>query len=282
MRALCCIVSLLLMADSYANEIDKLHSNADVSNFLIKRISKQFKEQPVLENNTAQTDTAAFSRNSFFKTDIDNNQLTDLIIYGNKLMVILDKGNNDYQVRYLDRGPYLPRSADLIFIDTAATPKKIVVRQFKNEISQYDTLVYLFNSFIEYNRHPLETLVFEQVHFATSRCLGECPVFQMTIRKDRAAAYNAMLFNELTGNFIGTIPQNEFDELLQLLKYINPDQVKDAYSVNWTDDQTAFTKITFNGRSKVIRDYGRLGTYGLGILYLKFLRWRTSVDWSEQ
>ncbi|MES1224775.1 MAG: DUF6438 domain-containing protein, partial [Bacteroidota bacterium] len=264
----------------FANDIDKLQTNEDVSNFLIKKISKKFKDYPLLNSNPQETDIQP-GRNKFFKTDIDNNRLTDLIIYGNHLVIILDKGGNDYEVRYLDGGAFQQNNANLISIDSAGMPKKIIIQQFGRPKEQYDTLVYLFNSFIEYNPHPDQTLNFEKIIFRTSPCLGECPVFEITISKDREAMYKAVRFNEQAGGFSGFIPKTEFDDLVLFLQYLQPDKLKSSYSVGRTDAQSARTEILYNGKSKIVSDYGEIGSYGLNTLYLRFFRWRTSVDWTQ-
>ncbi|HVW60593.1 MAG TPA: DUF6438 domain-containing protein [Puia sp.] len=117
--------------------------------------------------------------------------------------------------------------------------------------------------------------------FKTSQCYGRCPVFELTINKDRTATYHAIMYNDKAGEFKGIIPAQEFDELMELLRYLEPDKLNDRYDVSWTDDQTATTEIQYNGLSKTISDYGKIGTFGLAILYNKFFAWRTSVDWAK-
>jgi hypothetical protein len=277
------ILLLLLCSSCFANDIDKLQTNEDVSNFLIKKISKKFKEYPLLKTDPqVAADTSIYGRNKFFKVDVDNDSRTDLIIYGNHLVIILDKGNNNYEVRYLDGGAFQQNNASLVAIDAVSLPRKIVIRQFERDKEHYDTLVYLFNGFIEYNPQPDEAFSFEKIILKTNQCFGECPVFELTINKDRTAMYKAIRFNGETGEFTGTVPKNEFEDLLLLLKYLRPGKLSNNYSVGWTDAQTATTKIFYNGESKFITDYGEIGTYGLNMLYIKFFRWRTSVDWYDK
>jgi Domain of unknown function (DUF6438) len=275
-------VYLFLCSACFANDIDKLQTNEDVSNFLIKKISKKFKEYPLLESNPRVFGPDQINRNNFFKIDVDNNKLTDLIISGIHLVIILDKGSSNYEVRYLDGGAFQQNNANLISVDSVALPRKVIIQQFDRDKEHYDTLVYLFNSFIEYNVHPDETFNFEKIILKTNQCFGECPVFEMTINKDKTAIYKALRFNGETGEFAGTVPQKEFDDLVSLLKYLQPGKLKDNYSVGWTDAQTATTKVFYGGQSKFITDYGEIGTYGLNTLYLKFFRWRTSIDWYDK
>lgn len=282
MKAIYFLICMLVNLAGFANDIDKLQTIDDVSNFLIKKISKKFKEYPLLNNSLTETDTAKFGRNKFFKVDVDNDSRTDLIIYGNHLVVILDKGNSNYEVRYLDGGAFQQNNASLVSIDDASLPRKIIIRQFERDRYHYDTLVYMFNSFIEYNAHPDQTFAFEKIILKTNQCFGECPVFELTINKDRTATYKALRFNGETGEFTGTLPKNEFDDLTGLLKYLEPGKLSDNYSVGWSDAQTATTKIFYSGKTKFITDYGEIGSYGLNTLYLRFFRWRTSVDWYDK
>lgn len=281
MKTIHCLLFLLFCSACFANDIDKLKTNEDVSDFLIKKISKKFRDFPVLDNGRQQADTAKFGRNKFFKVDVDNNSQTDLIIYGNHLVVILDKGAGLYEVRYLDGGAFQVNNARLISIDDGSLPTKIIIQQFERPKEQYDTLVYLFNSFVEYNPHPGAVFNFEQITFRTNPCLGECPVFKITINKDRSAAYVAVKYNEQTGSYTGNVPKKEFDELLSLLAYLQFDKIKNSYSVNLSNSQTVTTEIVYNSKSKTIIDYGEIGTFGLNLLYLKLFRLRTSVDWYE-
>src|SRR5579871_4161383 len=101
MKALYAIFFLILSKTLFANDIDKLMTNDDVNNFLVKKINKQIKDYPVLESQS--TDTLKYGLNKFFKVDLDNNHLTDLVINGKHLMVVLDKGKGNYELQYLDR-----------------------------------------------------------------------------------------------------------------------------------------------------------------------------------
>jgi hypothetical protein len=69
--------------------------------------------------------------------------------------------------------------------------------------------------------------------------------------------------------------------LIAILQYIQLDRLDNNYAVNWTDDQTAFIEISYNNKTKVISDYGEIGTFGLSSLYAKFFNWRKSIQWTE-
>jgi hypothetical protein len=281
MKTLIFILFFFLASNCFGNDIDKLQTSEDVYRFLIKKVSKDFKKQPpFLYDNSQLVDSSG--RNKFFKIDIDNNGLTDLLIYGYQVFfAVLDNGKNDYSVRYLDRGAFLLNTATLVSIDTSAQPTKIIIQQSEKPKHQTDTLVYKFKNFIEYNSNPLTVFVFEKIHFKTNQCFGRCPVFEITVNKDRTATYKAIKYNDETGDFKGTIPEKELDELIAILRYIQLDKLNINYAVNWTDDQTAFTEISYNNKLKVVNDYGEIGTFGLTRLYAKFFNWRKSIQWTE-
>jgi hypothetical protein len=282
MKTLHFILLLFFAATCFANDIDRLQSNGDVSNFLIRKVDKKYKKYPPLDINPKVVDTSRYQRNKFFKVDIDNNGLTDLIIYGYRtLFTVLDSGKNNYSVHYLDRGTFLSNTATLISIDTSSAPTKILIKQSEKPENLVDTLIYKFNYFIEYNSTPIVDFNFEGISFKTNQCFGTCPMFEITVNKDRTATYKAVKYNDETGFFKATIPQKEFDELILLLRYISLDKVSYSYAVNWTDDQTAFTEIKYNNKTKSIVDYGQIGTFGLSILYSKFFNWRKSIEWTE-
>jgi len=265
-----------------ANDIDKIRTNEDVNLFLVKNVNRKFKDRPPLEMNVKISDTNRYARNRFFKVDVDNNGLTDLVINGfENLFVILDYGKNNYEVLYIDSGTFLGNTATLISIDTFTIPKKIIIHQSERPQQQIDTLILMFNRFIEYNPKPARDFDLEEIKFRTDQCFGECPIFEMTIKKDRTATYKAIRYNEETGEFHGEIPKKEFEELVAILKYLRIDKLNGKYDVDWTDDQTATTEINYNKKKKIIVDYGKIGTYGLSRLYSKFFGWRKNIEWTE-
>ncbi|MBS1915261.1 MAG: hypothetical protein JST87_03230 [Bacteroidetes bacterium] len=278
MKTLYTILFIFFSQTLFANDIDKLTTNEDVNNFLFKKINKQIKDHPVLESKS--TDTLKYGLNKFFKVDLDNNHLTDLIINGKHLMVVLDKGKGNYELQYLDRSAPFLFSTKLISIDAESFPEKIIILQSKH--SSPDTLIYKFERFVEYNPYPATDFIFEKITFKTERCPGQCPVFEMQVNKDHSVAYNAGEYNLQLGSFQGVLDDKEFKELIDVLKYLPIEKLKDKYAVEWKDDQTAATKISYNGKSKMIVDYGEAGSFGLAKLYSLFFEWRNTTEWLRQ
>lgn len=281
MKLLNLFLFLLINSVCFGNDIDALQTCHDVNQFLAKKVDKFFKQYPPLYDSPSVA-LVKSGRNKFFKVDMDNNGLTDLIVYADEhLLAVLDDGKGKYWLNYLDNGTFSSNKVTLISIDSASLPRKIIIQQWKKSGKTPDTLISMFHGFIEYNTHPARDLSFEKITFKTSQCYGHCPVFELSINKDRTAAYHAIMYNDKGGEFKGVIPAQEFDELMELLRYIGPDKLDNRYDVGWTDDQTATTEIKYNGLSKIISDYGKIGTYGLAILYNKFFSLRTSVDWTK-
>ncbi len=266
----------------FANDIDKLQTIQEVNIFFAKKLDKSYKKYPPLDEAPKVIDTTKYGRNKFFKLDFDGNGLTDLIVYSYRnLLLVTDNGKAGYSVHTLDNGTFLLNTVDLIAIDDSSVPRKIIVHQKEKPETQTDTLVFKFNSLIEFNSNSDIKFEFQEITLKTSRCFGTCPVFEMTIKKDRKAIYKAIEFNEESGNFISIIPTKEFDEMISLLRYLRFDSLSNEYRVNWTDDQTATTEIKYNGKVKTISDYGEIGTFGLVILYSKLFNWRRLIEWRE-
>ncbi len=282
MKAFCLIALLFICIACLGNDIDKLQTIRDVNNFINKKIDKSFRKHLLLDEDPKLIDTAKYGRNKFFKVDIDNNGLTDLLVYGYRdLFMILNNGKNNYTVYNLYKGDFNSYSVELISIDTLVLPRKIIIHQDVKPITQTDTLIFKFNSFIEYNPEPYYNFAFEKITLKTNRCFGTCPVFEMTINKDQTIAYKGIMYTEEQGNYKGFMPAKEFNELISLLKYLQFDKLPDKFEVNWTDDQTATTEVSYNSKIKIISDYGEIGSFGLAKLYSKFFYWRKIIEWRD-
>ena len=70
------------------------------------------------------------------------------------------------------------------------------------------------------------------------------------------------------GEYKAEIDNKSYSDIINLLNYIDFQNLNDEYAVNWTDDQTSYITITYDqGKIKTIRDYGLIGTHGLDKLY---------------
>lgn len=146
------------------------------------------------------------------------------------------------------------------------------------------TLAFNTGTFVEENTNPTKNNI-EKIEFSTSGCFGTCPIFDLTINADRTIQWDAKRFNkignkEVKGDFNTTITKDKYTEIIDLLNYIDFVNLKDDYSVNWTDDQTVTLQVTYNkGKIKTIKDYGMIGTRGLKKLYQLLYELRENQEW---
>ncbi len=275
------IACFFLASFCYANKIDKLANNKEVQFFLKKNISRDFKYRTLFKTTAFISDTTSLANREFSKLDIDKNGLTDLIVHGYETFVVLDNGNEGYMFRDLGRGNSSANELTLIKIDTSNGLCKLLLKQrIKNE-DEIDTLIFKFKNFIEYNEKSETEFNFESIKIETKRCLGACPIFEMTLHSDRSVNYDAIEFNDLKGKYNGFLNEDDFHAFIEVLKYIKLDQLKISYAVDWTDDQAIKLEINYNGKTKVIVDYGKIGTFGLSMLYVKIFSWRNKIEWTE-
>ncbi|GAB3503349.1 DUF6438 domain-containing protein [Emticicia fontis] len=277
---------IILLSCKQNNEIDKLQTFKQVNQFISDKIDKEsfYRREIVIDTIPGEfysyTDSVKYIKNNkFFKIDIDNNGLTDLLLNKNRVIVaLLDKGNKKYETHFLNEKEIAHIYADsLISIDR----QKVIVLRVAHPKPRIDTLIYKFDGFLEYNPKVNTDFNFNKMRFTTTMCYGICPVFEIIVNKDRTATYNAIQYNKKQGEFRATIPTEEFDELMALLIYLNLANLKGNYEVGWTDDQTATTQISYSGINKSIEDYGLQGTFGLKLLYKKMFDWRERIDWKK-
>jgi hypothetical protein len=262
-----------------ANKIDQLHTKQDVERFLLKDVSRKFKNFFLFEYHPGK-DSNALS-NSFFKLDINADGLTDLVVNCGSLWVIIDKGKETYSPFTLFQYGEMSDQT-LIGIDSTSKTKKLVICRRYSRETILDTLAWQAGGFMEYNATPLEPFKFQGIKVSTTMCFGTCPVFEMSVDPEGKAVYHAIQYNDEKGRFKGTIPDKSLASMLRVLRYLPLDSLRDQYTVDWTDDQTITVEIRYNGKVKKIEDYGELGTFGLKRLYSFFFYWKKRVKWEKE
>lgn len=275
------------------SEIDNLKTNKEVNKFLTENVLKD-SHTTVLDE--SKTNTSKYGKNKFYKLDLNNDGLTDLIVDGEYFFAVIDKGNKKYEIHPIDRGAFSLDKYTLTNITYLDRTPLFVIRKYKTVFVNPDleehriggketekTLILKFGNFIEYNSKP-DNFKIEEIKFSTSGCFGSCPVFEIVIDRNKNAIYKAIEYNDDDdGKFSGTIDSDSYDKLIQTINYINTSNLKNEYSVQWTDDQTASLEIKFdNGKTKKISDYGLIGTFGLENLYSQLLILRKTQKWTKQ
>ena len=157
------------------------------------------------------------------------------------------------------------------------------------EILQTDTLVYKFGDFINMNSTHTYSPEIASIHFETYICYGGCPVFYLSIQKNG----NTFLQKKETifldhdpamkpGKFKGTIHAAQWNEIKELIHYINITTLKDSYESNALHQRSGRLKIAFtDGSSKTISDYGLKGNFSLRLLYDWLYRLRENQVWKK-
>lgn len=289
------ILLLLLLcsaaiAPAATNEIDSLNTKEAVDHFLRTKVFPRWKDVSFFDTTKAENFRKKREQ-TFFKADLDNNGLTDLLVQGEYFFAVMDKATGKYDIQMFDRGSFLiekHRVKNIIYKNNI--PLLLIGwfsehngRKYAPTIDSLerktDTLLYQYGGFCEYNPVP-DSLSIEEIEFTTSGCFGSCPVFELSIKGDGRATYKAIKHNKEEGKFKARIDSASLAQLFKTINYLQLHSLKDEYSVGWTDDQTVNLSITFtNGWEKKISDYGAIGTYGLQCLYAQLFALRETQQW---
>ncbi|MCW4468152.1 DUF6438 domain-containing protein [Flavobacterium sp. MFBS3-15] len=247
--------------------------------------------------------------NSFYKADFDNNGYSDLLVLGGwrlgadspedelayDCFLIMNFENNTSKIFELQKDfrnfdvpeiRYYEGREPLLVIHSSEN------MDYKNPTTKQITETKLtgkFGVFTEYNEKPAAVKI-ERIEYEAGPCLGTCPMFKMTINKDGAATFFAEYynfsegsdvdFNKPEGTFKTNLKNQEFEQLMNVLNYIDFKNLKNQYSVRYTDAPIADITITYdNGKTKHIYDNGMKGTYGLRAVYGLLADLRFNQDW---
>ena len=283
------------------NYIDSITSAKQIES-LITKINKRYSDFKVNEtliypgdysNIDCKKISDSLNVKPWQKGDFDNNGLTDILIIGNwqrhHIICILDKGDNNYEIKSITRRSFQECTFPIVMADTSIEyfyPSYYERGNSDKPKLQNKNLIYKFGDFIESNSNPSNHKI-EKIEYSTTACYGTCPIFSLTINPDRFTIWNATSFNEIhkkeiKGEFKTTLEEKQFNLIIHLLNYIDFEKLNESYAVGWTDDQSCILKITYdNGKSKIIRDYGLIGTFGLDRLYQLLFELRENQKWTK-
>ena len=232
---------------------------------------------------------------SFYKADFDHNGLTDMLVTGEDyrclILVLLSFPDDSVFINPLTRRFF----QDCIFpvvksdgnIDLYYAKDPYGFAKISKPEMAMKTLTYKFGDFIEKNANPPHHKI-NRIEYQTEGCYGACPIFTLTLTGTGDSKFVARAFNfdehsndgKGEGEYATTLNSKHWNELVEILNYIDFPQLSDRYNVNWTDDQTSTLVVDYDdGKTKVIRDYGLLGTYGLQLLYHKLFEIRKNQNW---
>jgi len=243
---------------------------------------------------------------SYYKTDFDHNGYTDLLVIGDNKdcwgekscsfnsMVIMNFGNDSLKYvnivrdRHTSIVPTIEKRKDetILIINN---PDQISWKNEKYKDGSIDSLVYRNGDFIEYNPKVVKHSI-ERIEFSTGPCFGTCPIFSLTLSINGKSEFTAEAYNfgddsydeNVDGKYICNLEEKKWNELTELINYIDFANLEKDYAVNWTDDQSCTLKIVYDGNKiKEIRDYGLIGTFGLKKLYEQLFELRFNQNWKK-
>ncbi|NMH27917.1 DUF6438 domain-containing protein [Flavobacterium silvaticum] len=266
-----------------------LYSYDSISDFRLKYESAGY--CPVL------ADSAHMDKN-FLKADFDNNGYNDLLVvarykdYSLSLFTVF--GYKDaYRVKSMTDGSMDDcRYPQLVAID--GLPALNLFFYERNSLTdrgiQKKKLVYKYGGFIEYNPNPKKHRI-QKILIQVWPCFGKCPFFKMELNADKSACLEAINYNykvikfpefsgEIRGVFTTNIKDKDFGGFIDLVNYLDFENLREEYTVMYSDAASVDIEITYDdGKVKKIHDYGTVGTYGLIRLYQITEELRFNQDW---
>lgn len=243
---------------------------------------------------------------TFYKTDFNNDGLTDLLLIGGWEIVKVKPKDQLYQFNsqvVLNGGKGKPKSFSIALnyniafvpqiIHTEELPFLVLhhpqnldsmsLRQPRRDTLQVK-LVYKFGHFVEFNKNPVEHHKIKKIEYYNLS--GEFgPFFQMILNKNNESWFIAISnnpeehrYNE--GTYKAIIKNHDFKEISDLLNYIDFKNLREDYSIYNTGPPSMALRITYdNGKVKEIFNNAGAGTYGLEAIYSLMMELRFSQDW---
>jgi len=146
-----------------------------------------------------------------------------------------------------------------------------------------------------YSCSPQKTSQYSQIEYEAGACFGFCPIFKITIQRDKTAVIEAERFTFAKGNskadfskpkegtFKTTLTPENFQKLIQLLNGADLKSLKSEYkNKNVSDLPTAYLRIKYgDGTLKNIEDYGKNGTLKLDEIYQFIENLRFVEKWKK-
>jgi len=274
------VTFMLLLLSSvlcFGNKIDELKTPEDVLKFIKMTLNKE-------ESFQAKPKKPGAIDFNFIKLDLNKDGMTDILVNGKYLYAVIDNdGQNNFKEIFIGDSYF---DYELLSVDSTGKLPMLTVQK-ENDYDRYsgkeikvdpDTLVIKFGGFIEFNSLPKQ-IDFKEIKITTTACFGTCPVFELTISKNRQAILTAKKYNRLNGIYKAVIDSKTFEDLTDILSYVNIDSLKNSYAIGWTDNPAIDIQIQYNGLTKNIHDYGLKGTFGLKRLYEVLYAIKDTEDW---
>ncbi|MDR6404977.1 MULTISPECIES: hypothetical protein [Chryseobacterium] len=279
-KALFFVLFLCFLSTLYSqklNKIDSLLSTNDVKNFIKNENNKSNYELNIDDKIDYDwycnviADSLKLKQN-WGKADFDNNGLTDLLVTGNttegpRTIYILDKGNY-FESKTLSKGKLYEQCSFSTVKGNKIEYQSVKILDRYGSLSKLtkENLVYKYGDFIEENGNPKRHNILEIELEATGSYWNRSSTkIKIVSNKDITwiidEDYNTKVSSSKLSN-------EEFKGIIDLLHYIDFENLEEEYNVSYSDAGTTSLKITYdNLKVKNISDYGGMGTRGLTKLY---------------
>ncbi len=94
-----------------------------------------------------------------------------------------------------------------------------------------------------------------RITLSRTLCYGTCPDYSVEIHGDGAVIYTGNRYVAVTGVEKSRISMDGVRELLDLFRKADYFSLRDEYAARVTDNPTFFTSISFDGKTKKVRNY---------------------------
>ena len=282
------ILLFFIAAISFGQTIDQIRSDKDAITFITTNFSdlgnlrySENRSNDFLENR--KWDVADFDKNG--KADLLITGTTDSV--RNMAYVVLAGTSNQYTLKDVTPGGYflIPVSV----IKKIGNDNVIILLQSVSTKKWSDTLIYKFGVFLKYNSFVRDRKI-SLLHYRSTGCPGSCPVYKIiidnlsraTLEATRLADFSSNPADSLQGTYYSKLSAEKFNELTELINYIDLSSLKSHYTISKTDQPTGIIEIVFTDSShKRIDDYGKVGTPGLIVFHEYIDKLRFSESWKK-
>ncbi len=291
----CFYLSLFYSQDKKVfNKIDSLTSAKDVQDFINNEHHKinyylSIDEKIDYDQYCKVIADSLNLRQNWEKAHFDNNGLTDLLVTGNKhegykTIYILDKGDH-FESKNLSLGELYEKCSFSSVKDNKIEYQSVKILSRLGFLSNLikENLIYKYGGFIEENIAPKRHNILV-IEFENSVSYWNRSILEMKIVSNREVTWISRNDNFLnSGVYTAKLSQEKFKEVVDLLNYIDFENLADSYEANYSDAATTYLKVTYdNLKVKNIRDNGGIGTRGLRQLYDKLIDLQKTEKWIKQ
>lgn len=275
------------------NKIDSLASAQDIQKFIENQDNKinyylNIKDKINYDAYCSIIADSLKLKDNWEKSDFDNNGLTDLLVTGNtsegpKTIYILDKGTH-FESKNLSKGKLYEECSFSSVKDNKIEYHSIKILDRFGYLSKLikENLVYKNGEFIEENISPKRHNILE-IKFENSGNRWQNYTFGMEVISNRDATWitkNDGFMN--AGVYTSKLSEKDFNEIIDLVNYLDFENLSDEYNVSYSDSYTGYLTIIYdNLKTKRIRDYGLMGTRGLKKLYDTLSAMKINQQWTK-